>query len=175
VAAGRPITDDDRRRVAELHAQGYSRNAIAREIGRSMATVSKIARELGLSFDRRRTAEATRAKVLDAKARRAQLALDLLADAERLRRQLWEPCVVYNFGGKDNTFAVATAPEPSPRDKREIMSAIGLALDKHARLVEMDADGGAEHARSMIEALADGVATVYRQLNDQPPVDDAAG
>ncbi|WP_106962511.1 helix-turn-helix domain-containing protein [Streptomyces niveus] len=39
----RPITDDDRRRVRELHAQDKSHNETARAIGRSPSTVSKIA------------------------------------------------------------------------------------------------------------------------------------
>ncbi|MGW1678517.1 helix-turn-helix domain-containing protein [Saccharopolyspora sp. NPDC002376] len=50
--AASPITDADRERVRELHTQGKTRNHIASEIGRSPSTVSKIARELGLSFDR---------------------------------------------------------------------------------------------------------------------------
>lgn len=39
----RPVTDEDRRRVRELHAEGLSRNAIGKEIGRSGRTVSRIA------------------------------------------------------------------------------------------------------------------------------------
>jgi len=57
----RPVTGDDRHRVAELHAQGLSRNAIAVEIGRSGRTVSRICAEQDppLTFERTRTAAAT--------------------------------------------------------------------------------------------------------------------
>lgn len=140
MAAGRPITDQERAEVRRLHGEGLSRNAICRELERSPSTITKIAKELGLEFDRAQTAEATRIAQLDAKGRRAQLALDLLEDAERLRKQLWEPCTVYNFGGKDNDFNEARINEPSFRDKREIMSAIGLAVDRHTRLVTVDND-----------------------------------
>ena len=135
-----PATGTDRERVRELHAQGLTRNAIAREIGRAASTVSKIAREIGLTFDRSRTAEATRAKVADAKDRRAQLTLDLLADAERLRAQMWEPCTIHNFGGKDNTYNSHDVDEPPFRDKRDIAHTVSLLLDKHIRLTAVDSD-----------------------------------
>jgi len=45
-----PITDRDQ------HAEGLTRNTIGRQIGRAASTVSKIAAELGLDFDRSRTA-----------------------------------------------------------------------------------------------------------------------
>lgn len=140
MSAGRPITDAERDRVAELHAQGLSRNAIARQLGRSQSTVSKLARELGLTFDRARTAEATQAKVVDAKARRAQLANDLLADAERMRQQLWTPTTIYNFGGKENTYNERNVEQPPFRDQRDIVHSVGLLVDRHVRLTEVDAD-----------------------------------
>ncbi|MBA9003748.1 helix-turn-helix domain-containing protein [Thermomonospora cellulosilytica] len=154
MAAGRPITDHDRRRVAELHAAGKTRNEIAREINRAQSTVSKIAAELGLTFDRRRTAEATRAKQADAKARRAQLALNLLADAERMRAQLWEPATIYNFGGKDNDYNERQVDKPPPRDQRDIAHTTGILIDKHIRLIEVDADQGIDDGKAMLTQLA---------------------
>ncbi|MGI5196566.1 hypothetical protein ACQEVY_23440 [Streptomyces sp. CA-288835] len=50
----RPVTEEDYQRVAELHARGMGRNAIAREVGRVQRTVRVIAHELGLTFDVRR-------------------------------------------------------------------------------------------------------------------------
>lgn len=140
MAAGRPITDDDRRRVAELHAQGLSRNEIARQIGRSQATVSKLATELGLTFDRARTREATRAKVTDAKARRAALALKLLALAEQEAEAFNQPCVLHSFGGKDHTYNSKTVDRPPARERRDMAATINILVDKHARLIDMDAD-----------------------------------
>ncbi|TYK47166.1 helix-turn-helix domain-containing protein [Actinomadura decatromicini] len=120
MAARRPIDDTDRRRVAELHAQGLNRNQIAREIGRAQSTVSKIAAELGLTFDRARTAEATRAKVADAKERRADLANLALDDAHAMR-------------------ARALASDTG-RDARDYAAAYGVFIDRHLRLIEADAD-----------------------------------
>lgn len=144
-----PITDADRDRVRELHAQGLTRNAIAREIGRAQSTVSAIAKDLGLDFDRSRTEAGTKARQADATARRAQLALDLLADAERLRARLWEPATLHSFGGKDNTYNAVQVPEPPYRDKRDIAHTVHLLVDKHIRLIEVDSD---QHGLAAVDA-----------------------
>lgn len=133
-----PVTDADHQRVRELHAQGKSRNAIAEEIGRSGRTVSRIAKELGLTFDRERTRAATEAKKDDARAKRAALALALLDDAQRLRRQLWKPAHYVDHGGKEFDRVDWTLPEPTFADKQKIMQSVGIAVDKAVRLDEYD-------------------------------------
>lgn len=164
--ANAPITDADRERVRELHAEGLARNAIAAKMGRSQAAVSKIAKALGLDFDRSRTAAATEAKVLDARARRAQLMHDLLDDANRLRRQLWEPTTIYSFGGKDNTYNSKPVDRPPFKDQRDIMGAASLAITASLRLDEHDT-AGAEGAKSMLGALATGLQVAYDQLQPE--------
>ena len=146
----RPVTDKDRDRVRELHAQGLSRNEIARQIQRSGKTVSRLAAEQGLTFERGpEVAAATEARKVDAKARRAALALKLIDDAERLREQLFAPTLVYNFGGRDNIFEQAMIPKPSARDQQALMNAIGAAID---RSVKLDAYDRADEQMSAIDA-----------------------
>ena len=147
-----PISDQDRERVRQLHARGMSRNDIAREIGRAAGTVTKIARQLGLSFDRTATKAATEAKVADARDRRANLAVALLADAERLREQLWRSCSIYNFGGRDNTYNEVLVVEPPFADKLKILQSVNIAVDKALRLDEYDS-GNATVAGSLLGSL----------------------
>lgn len=138
-----PVGDQDRERVRELHAQGLSRNAIARQLGRSGRTVSRIAVELGLSFDRApMVAAATEARKEDAKARRSALALALLDDAERLRGQMFAPAKAFNFGGKDNVYNETTLEEPTFADKRNIAQAVSTLLEKSIRLDAYDRETG---------------------------------
>lgn len=139
VAAG-PITEAERRRIAELHAAGVSRNEIAVEVGRSTGAVSKVAAQLGLSFDRSAVQAATAARVVDAKAKRAALLLDLLDDATRLRQQIWQPHVYIDHGGRDFTEARWTQAEPTSADKLKLMQAAGIAVDKSMRLEQHDSD-----------------------------------
>jgi len=147
---GTPIGPEDHDAVRRLHAEGKSRNAIAREIGRSGHTVSKIAAQLGLSFERGEMIRAaTEARIIDGRARRAALALALLEDAERLRQQLFAPMTAFNFGGKDNTYEEHEIPEPTLRDKRDLMNAVGIAID---RSVKLDAYDKIDESLSGIDA-----------------------
>ena len=120
MTSGRPLTDRDRDQVRALHSEGCNRNEIARRLGRAQSTVSKIARELGLAFDRSRTTAATEARQADAKARRTELANLALDDADAMRRR-------------------ALAAD-SGRDARDYAAAYGVFIDRHLRLTEADAD-----------------------------------
>lgn len=136
----KPITEAERQRIRQLHADGLGRNDIARELGRSAGVVSKVAAELGLSFDRAATEAATHAALADAKARRAKLMEGLLDDAERLRGQMFAPTTLHSFGGKDHTYETAEIPEPLFKDKRDIAQAVGILVEKSLRLDTHDSD-----------------------------------
>ncbi len=158
---GRPVTDEDYQRVRELHALGMGRNAIAREIGRAQRTVSVIAAELGLVFDTSMTEDATRARVAQLAALRADTAIDLHLDALKLTQQMWEPAVVYNFGGKENTYNEHYVDEPPAAEKKNLMSAAGIALEKSLKLVPPTDDAGADDAKSMLGKLMAGLKAAY--------------
>lgn len=136
------ITDDERARIVDLIHEGHSCGDIARQVGRDKSTVSRIAAAEGLDFDRSRTQVATAAKQADSAARLAAFSELLIDDMERLRRQLWEPCVVYAFGGKNNDFNEAQIPEPDFGAKRNIMTSIGIATDKVLAIRKAEAGPG---------------------------------
>lgn len=170
----RPVDEDDYRRVRELHALGMGRNAIAREIDRAQRTVSVIAAELGLTFDTAMTEDATRARVAQLAALRADTALDLHLDALKLTQSMWEPATVFNFGGKDNTFASREVAEPPAADKKSLMTAAGIALEKSLKLVPPADDSGAEDARSMLGQLMVGLKAAYDQAVSEEAADEEA-
>lgn len=153
--AGRPITEEERDRVAALHADGLSRNAIARELGRGASTVSRICDQLGLRFDRHLTVEATTAKIADAAQRRAVLQEQTLAGAERLMSQMFERARVFNFGGKENDYAERWHDEPPFRDKRDIATAVAALAATALKLAEYDKATGDEGDKSMLTDLRD--------------------
>lgn len=138
MAARDPLTDVEKSKIRELHAAGKSRNDIARELGRGMNTISRACAAMQLDFVRTRTAAATEARKQDAKAMRAQLMIDLLADADRLRQQMFEPAHAFNFGGKDNDYNERTLTEPTFADKRNIVQAVSTAVSTSIRLDEHD-------------------------------------
>jgi hypothetical protein len=155
-----PATPDDddpdatvRGRVTALHAAGMGRNQIARELGLSTATVSRIAAAEHLKFDRAATAAALEARQIDLKARRVELKGLLLEDAHKLRKQLWEPARLVAFGGKDNTINEVTLAEPQFVDKKNIMAAVGIAIDRFEKLDARDSGNDTDSARSLLSEL----------------------
>ena len=158
---GRPVDPNVRARVRELADQGCGRNRIARDVGLSGSTVSGIIRDTGGSFDRTATAEATEAAKVDAAERRAQLSAALLEDAHKLRAQLWEPVTIGAFGGRDNVWSETRLAEPTFADKRAILAAVGTAVRDHIRLEQVDADGGAAEAGSMLADLMTGLQATH--------------
>lgn len=139
-----PVTDAERDRVRELHGQGWARARIARDIGRSASTVGRIGEQLGLTWDRSRTEQATRAAQVDLAARRAELAALLLDDAFRLRVKMYEPVIVYDFvkggGERAGEFVSHELLTPPYSDIRQIMTTVAIAIDKHVALVKVDQD-----------------------------------
>ena len=84
---GAPATDAERATIAQMHADGASRNQIVTATGLGAGTVSKIARDLGLSFDVARVAPATAIRTAGFKVRRQAIQGRLLARAETQRRE----------------------------------------------------------------------------------------
>lgn len=146
------VTQDERQRIVDLLREGKSRNAIVRETGRSNDTVSRIAAQYGFTFGQsaQQKADARRAYCADA---RERLRLGLLAEAERLLAQLREPQTVFSFvsGGRDNPpeFMSEELEEPEPKAKRELLTAIGIAIDK-AELIEKNNAGGDDGRGAML-------------------------
>jgi hypothetical protein len=166
----RPVTDEDRQRLRELHAQGLGRNAIARRLERSPRTVSELAAEMELSFDRTMTAVATEARKADAQARRTALVERYYEQAhkhlDRLDRD--EHTIKEVSMGK----VVAYQSDDLPaQDVRALLQASAAAATQAAKLEALAGDPGTDAAQSMLTSLADGI----RRLAGAPEDDDGEG
>ncbi|MYR45075.1 helix-turn-helix domain-containing protein [Streptomyces sp. SID5910] len=154
-----PFTDEEITELKRLHAEGLGRNAIAREMGRSLRGVSVHAERLGLTFDRTMTALATQAKVTDAKARRAAIVQRLYARTERLLDQLDD---ADNGGFKFTTSTVNGIETESldhvpGQEEKALAGAITQYMNQAVKLEQLDGDPGVEAARSMLGSLAEGL------------------
>jgi hypothetical protein len=135
MAKSRPVTDAERARVRQLHADGWGRNKIATELHRSGRTISEIAVELGLSFARASEVRAaTEVRMADLAARRAAFAVTLQDIAEREAAKMTQPHTYFDWGGKDHHFDTYEAPEPTPGDKRALASIVATAVDRSLKL-----------------------------------------
>ncbi|MFJ3097363.1 helix-turn-helix domain-containing protein [Streptomyces hydrogenans] len=163
----RPVTEADEQAVRRLHAEGLGRNEIARRLDRGTRTISVIAARLNIEFECTRTEKATQHRTAQLAEKRAILADALMDDALRLTAQMWEPAVVFNIGGKDNTYTEEHVPEPPAADKRALMSAAATAAAQSLRLVPPRDDQGVSEAVSLLGNLAAGLTTVHQALTGQ--------
>lgn len=151
----RTYTTSQKTEALKLY-ETHGPTAVQKQLGIPKATVTKWAKANGVpTVHTSRTREATEARSVGLKARRQELTALLLEDAHKLRRQLWEPTVVFNFGGKDNDYNERAVDEPTFSDKRAILGAVGIAVDRVIKLDAVDQDNGASAATSMLERLAD--------------------
>lgn len=164
---GGTISEDRFDEFRELHAQGLGRNAIAREMGIAQAVVSRTAAYLELTFDRSKIQAATAARLADLAERRSLLAEDLIGDAEKLRKQLWEPHLYWDWGGKDHDYDDKLADEPTAGDKRALMGAAGMAIDRSLKLAPNEEMSGLDNAKSMLGSLGEALTALSRAEDER--------
>jgi len=162
-----PIPEEFHDRFRELHADGYGRNRIARELGFPPVQISRTAEYLELTFDRTRIQAATQARVADLAERRTILAELLMDDAEKLRAQMWEPTTVYSFGGKDNTYEDHVFDEAPAAEKRALMSTAATAIDRSLKLVPAETSSNLDGAKSMLGSLGEALAAFSRAEDER--------
>ncbi|NAE18265.1 helix-turn-helix domain-containing protein [Enterococcus hirae] len=165
-----PVTDGERQRVVALHGEGKGRNEIARDLGRAPATITKIAHELDLSFDRHDTgdlAEARRTRSADLKERRQRIQEKMLVQAEGLLDELaagtWQTILRGSEGREEETI-LDFVPV---RDRKDAVWAVGTYLANDERLERANGDSGVETAKSVVGTLMEGLRTLYRDSDDE--------
>lgn len=154
MAQGRPVEAATRARAIELIQGGAPRNAVARELGIAPSSVSGIARDAGLSFDRaNQTASATAARQHDLKVRRLELIDELVAKAADHLVAIDQPFLAFSFGGKENEYNEHLLDRAPTGDILNLHRAASLALKDARELIKDDDDQGVGEAESMLMNL----------------------
>ena len=154
MAQGRPVDAATRARAIELIKAGTPRNAVARECMIAPSSVTAIARDEGLTFERATmTASAVAARQADLKLRRVELIDELVSKAQDHIAALDRPFLAFNFGGKDNDYNEHTLDAPPTGDILNLHRAASLALKDARELIRDDDDGGVAEAESMLMNL----------------------
>jgi hypothetical protein len=156
MGTAKPVTDAERQRVRELHAEGKGRNEIAEILGRGGRTISTIAKDLGLSFSRAtEVRQATEIRSADLAARRTAFAITLHDIAEREAGKMTKPHLYWDWGGKEHDYDERWHDEPTPADKRALMGIVATALDRSLKLSPPKEEGGADEVGSLLVGLFD--------------------
>lgn len=162
----RPVDSKTRARVVKLATtldpagKRRSRNAIAKLVGLSSSTVSRIVAEEVPGFDWTAKAAAVAASAAaqyDAKAERIWLSEHVLDEAKRILAKFTAPHVKvlsYQGSGYDHHLA-----GPESGDVKNYAIALGILIDKHAMLTKFDTDDRDLAAVDQwLEHLGEGVA-----------------
>lgn len=163
--AGTPLSDDERLKIREGYARGWTAAEIAKDVGRPKPTVLRHAAQMGLPFDRSQTVAATAARRADAQAKRSIIAVRCLAEAETMLNELHLPYEDHNFGGEGNDLNIGRVM-PTPQDKAHRSRAVATLLESHRRLTEMSSGEPDEGARSLLGGLARAFAAAAGELPD---------
>ncbi|PRX91974.1 hypothetical protein [Allonocardiopsis opalescens] len=162
--------------LADIQAGELSRNAIARKHKVSVGTVTNIANKAGLTtaFDRSGVEKATRARVADAAAVRAEVSRKFLDRANEMLDQMHEPHLVFNFGGKDNDYNERILSRPPTTDLRNLMTSAAVAIDKHLKIESSGKDPNADAAASMLGTLRTALEGAADRLRDDTATEDGS-
>lgn len=137
-----PIDDETREQVLAEARAGASRNEVARRTGVSTASVSRICRAAGVTFDRSKTIKATAARLVDLKAMRVSLSGDLLGDVGEARARMHA--------------------SESAREFFELARSVAALTNAHVQLVRHDGDDpGVEAAKSLLSGLMERLSAVH--------------
>lgn len=153
-----PVSQEERERIVAALRANPNAYAAAKQFGRARSTILGIAKTEGIDLDRSATKSATEARRAEAAASRARLAELILDDVHRLREQLWKPCIVYSFGGKENTYNEHELDRPDFRGQQAIMTSVGIGVDKLVALERIDSTSEGE-ARGLIVALVESLGS----------------
>lgn len=142
------LTDEERDRIADAIRAGKSRNEIARAFNRSAGTVTKIAQDNGLEFDRSATKQATEAKQTDNAHRLEILKGRFLEESERLLGEMTSKTTVVKF--HQGEWFETEFDQPTHIDQRNIMWTAGGAIRNY---LEIDAhQGGGDDSYAAVDA-----------------------
>lgn len=161
----------DAQRARELHAEDLSCREIAKALGVVPSTISRWAEREGLAFDRSRTAAATKAHTVDLAAARIRLAEKMQAATEDMLDRIDDPYLVFNFGGKDNTFESRELDSAPVEVRRNIIATAGITFDKLTRIVEKS-DTGLDQAVGVLDQIAEGFAAAAERIRSETPADE---
>ncbi|ROP53287.1 hypothetical protein EDD94_2790 [Streptomyces sp. PanSC9] len=160
----RTFSEADEERLRQLHADGVSRNEIARQMGWAVGTITNHANRLGLSFDREAVRAATDARQVDLKDRRQRIQEQLLDLAERAIGRAQERYLVHGWTHTGESVA-EWLHEPPAKETKDFTLAASSALTSALKLAQVDAgDESRENARGLLATLGEAMTTAAREL-----------
>ena len=173
---GTPWAAAETRKLKQLYDQGLTLGKTAKAMNRPTSTIANRAQMAGLAWRRPETAEMLQTHTERVRALRKELELGLLDDAKRLRSQLFAPTTLYNFGGRDNTYAEHDAEQPPHADQQKLVQAVQALTQSSIKISEFAALESGDAAQSLMRQLGRHIGLGVHEAaaevaNDEVPTD----
>lgn len=152
------LTDQERARIVELIQSGKGCVETSKIVGRSPDTVSRIANAIGHRFGETNLSRAHASRSAYCAERRAAIAERLVEEVDLLLDELHGEYLVFNFGGKDNTYEEHLLSEPPTEVKRALVQSVRDAMRTVIEIDRHDAKTDEGKAKGLLERLFDGLA-----------------
>lgn len=140
----KPLTEAERQHIIDLCHAGQSRNDIARAVGRSPDSISRVAHTIGHRFGQTNLARAHEARRAYGAEARAETARRFHERANELLEQMDGEYLVFSFGGRDNTYNEQRLSEPPVEAKRQLIQAAAQAMRTVLEVDKHDNAGGGD-------------------------------
>ncbi|WP_405459729.1 hypothetical protein OG786_20995 [Streptomyces sp. NBC_00101] len=160
----RTFSAGDEERLRQLHADGVSRNEIARQTGWSVGTITNHAQRLGLPFDREAVRAATDARQVDLTAMRQREIEGALELAQEARERALSR---YQLVGFDHvgTPVAQILRRPPAREFKDFITSHSSAMSTVLKLAQVDAGGEArENAKGLLRTLGEAMTAAAQDL-----------
>lgn len=161
----RTFSIEDEARLRQLHADGVSRNEIARQMGWAVGTITARAQRLGLSFDRSSTRAAVEARQVDLRDRRQRLQEGLLdlAEEQMTRARGRYQVVAFTPTGDIVTEWLRLPPA---RETKDLTTSAMSVLTRFDQKAKDDGDGDTDKAKAALGTLGNALSAIYGSADD---------
>ncbi len=161
MANGQPITLKERTEILRLHAEGVSRNQIAKKLAVGPVSVTRVVTAAGRTFDRSGELAMQTAIVKQTNAeKRAEIARLLLEKSRKWVEATDSPMELYSFGGKDNEFNSQVVQTPPAQAIRDLAQATSVALKTVLESEKFDNKDEASEEKTLLAQLGAALGVV---------------
>ncbi|UAK38434.1 hypothetical protein K8O93_01115 [Gordonia bronchialis] len=153
---GRRLTEEEKAKVRELHADGMGRNKIAKATGIPPASVSEFCEDEGLKFSTKPYLKKGRMEYqASLREMREQVARKNVEQALKLHARIEGDTYKHYVRNRNDELVLVELPEAPVSEMATIMNTIGRAMDTHVALLDSLGDKTAEEEKSMLDGLLD--------------------
>jgi hypothetical protein len=162
---------------ADIREGVLSAAEIGKKHGVARSTVCLISKEITPPagrewFDRAITKKATAVAHEDLKARRARIVEKILTRVEQALDQMDRPYLVYNFGGKDNTYNEKVLDAPPTQAMKDLMTIVGIGSQRAVELIKFDDAGTHGEHVGLLQAIGNELRARYGDGSEKVAGDD---